>query len=105
MANINRFLAKGKEYDFEGEQISLKPLTVKNMDMFVELSSPSQEKKMRAVASLMEYYLRQAFPEAGDSVKDFDVSYMEKFMDFILDVNNMNVSEEEKAKAIGVLGK
>ena len=93
-------MGKPKEYTIAGEKFLFKPLTVKELDLFLDMGTES--KKAAAMKKIVSISLKQAVPEATDEeIESIGVEFFEQITSAILDVNGMNKDEqpEEPAKS------
>lgn len=96
MSKIERFLGKPKIVKIAGEDVELKPLTVKNIDIIMKLGS--EKTRSEGMKELVVATLKKSFPD--DKVEDFSLEYFEDLINGIMEVNNIQVSEELKKKAM-----
>ena len=88
-------MAKSKEIDLKGEKLTIKPLTVKDMHLVMDLSNP--EKQATAMSALIRKTLKDAVPDATeDELNNFSLEFLDPLSTAIMDVNNLNT---DKAKA------
>lgn len=99
MSKLERFLGKPKKVVIAGEELELKPLTVKNLDIIVDLGS--DDKRADAMRRLVVTTLKKSFPDEPEAnFEDFSMEYFEDLVKGILAVNNLEVPEEKLKKAI-----
>jgi hypothetical protein len=82
---LRKFLGKPKTYDIEGEQITLTPLTGKDLDVVANLSEDKD-----SIKKLVLLALKQAFPDATE--EDYDllpVGFLNKLAEAFIDVNGL----------------
>ena len=94
MSDIKNIIGKSKEYTIMSETFTLKPLSVKNIDILMDMQS--ENTKTRGIKNLLVAYIKQAFPEAtNEEREDVGLDFMNKLMDAAMDVNGLN-NEEPK---------
>ncbi len=94
MTDISVVLGKGKEYDILGNKITLKPLTVKNLDIMLNLQDDT--KRIESLKSIMNIYIKQVFPEATDEeIDNVSIDFANKLMESALDVNGLTPKADE----------
>jgi len=103
MTRIERFLGRPKKVIIGGEEVEIKPLTIKNLDIIMDMGDP--EKKAEATKKLLVTTLEKSFPDDKDKIEDFSLEFMEELMNAILKVNNIEVDEETKKKALSKVAK
>ena len=97
-SRLERFMAKPKEIDLKGEKLTIKPLTVKDMDLVMDLSKP--EKQGVAMANLIRKTLKDAVPDATEEELDsFSLEFLDPLSNAIMEVNNLKV-DDAKAKLL-----
>lgn len=102
MSKLQRFLGQSKTFKIGEEDIEIKPLTVKNLDVLMGLSKKGEEHI--ALDRLIRLSLKKSVPDAtDDEIDNISLEYFKDFMDAILEVNNMEVDEEIKKEALGKL--
>ena len=88
MSRLEKFLAKPKEIDLDGEKILIKPLTLKDMPLILKLGK--DETTAEAVTELVQRTLKDCFPDATQQELDsVSIEYFQKIIDAIMDVNNL----------------
>ena len=98
MSRIERFLGKPKEVEIGGEKITLHPLTVKNIDILMDMGDDS--KRSDATRRLIIKTLEKTFPDEKDKIEDFSIEFFQDLITGILEVNNIPVTEEIRKDAM-----
>lgn len=97
MGKLEGFLAKAKTYTIGGKDLTLKPLTVENIDLVMMLEDKAtQGKAMKEIIKLT--LLGTGATE--DEIKQFDLSYFKELVEAILDINGL---KEEKKEGSGIV--
>ena len=96
MTELKRFLGKPKTYTIGGEEIVLHPLTIKNVDILMDMNVPA--KQADATKRLIITTLRKTFPTASElELEEMSMGHFSELMEAIMDVNNMPVPKETPA--------
>ena len=99
MSKLERFLGKPKKVKIAGEEIELKPLTVKNLDIITKLGD--KETRGEGMKELIITTLKKSFPdEKIEDIEEFSLEYFEDLVNGILEVNNLQMDEKTKKKAL-----
>jgi len=88
MSRLSRLAGQAKEVEILGEKFVLKPLTVKDMDLIMELENES--KRANAMKKIIAKTLKDAVPDATD--EEIDSVAIENFAqltDAIMEVNGL----------------
>ena len=92
MGKLEKFLAKPKVYNIGGEDLELKPLTVENIDLIMDLDKPDKQ------AGAMKEVIKLTLKGAGatdEEISQFGLSYFKELVEAILDINGL---KEDKKK-------
>jgi len=94
---IEKFLAKPKKVKICGEELDIYPLKVKDLDVVMKLSNKDNPEGLR---EMLERSLKKTFPDEVDKIPDISIEFLEPFVNAIMEVNNIEITEEQKKKAI-----
>lgn len=89
MADIKKILGKPIKINLsEDVEIELKPLTVSNLDIILDLQQESTKKQ--AMKELLEIYIKQAFPDATkEELESVPINILVKIMEKVIEVNGL----------------
>lgn len=99
MSKLSKFLGKSKTIEIDGEKIEIKPLTVKNLDVMLELGT--EGKSVKALRDLVKLTLQMAkgFEDVTDEeIIKLPLAHYRTIIDVVMDINNMSPSEKELKK-------
>ena len=97
MSRLDKLLGKGKEVDLGGEIILIKPLKIKDIDLFMSLSDDA--KRVESIKKIIEKTLKESVPDATDEELDgISVEYVMTLLPEILEINGL--SKEDIPKPI-----
>ena len=101
MSDINRFLAKKKEFTINGEKLEISPIKMEDYDLISRASSADESIRSDAMKELLIKTIKSAFPEAtDDTVKMISIEFIPDFIEAMLEVNNLSVPEGEEKKVL-----
>lgn len=104
MSRLSKLAGKEKEYEIGGEKFTFKPLTVKNMDIFVEMENES--KRANAMRKLIHKTLMAAVPEATDEeIEKISAEHFKNLLEAIKDVNGLQDEVKRKGQSTIQSGK
>jgi hypothetical protein len=96
MNRIDRFLAKSKSVEIDGETFVVKALSIKEIDLVSDLDDP--DKKTLAVGRIIKKILKDNFPEATEEQFDnFALVNIELLMNAFAEVNNLETGKLNEA--------
>jgi hypothetical protein len=99
MSKLSELQGKSKTYTIGPIELTLKPLSVTDMDLFNVDEKASSKEQMKSSLLLIDKVLLDAVPDSTpEERKDIKLAYMEPIMKAIMDVNGMN-----KEKTVGAL--
>jgi len=97
MSKLSQLKAKPKEFTIGGEVFNIKPLTAKNLDTFVRLSSTDLKIRSVAMADVLKETLKASEEGCTDEeIDNLPVDIVSEFLDAILEVNGQNVKSENQ---------
>ena len=90
-AKLSRLFGKEGKLELEdGSYIPIKPLTLDDIDVVIDLENP--EKRSNAIKEIVKRTLKRAYPDASDEeIKQVSMQYFPKLVDKILEVNNLKL--------------
>ena len=90
MSNLSNLMGKSKKFSIGGIEIDLKPRTLKDIDLIVELSEDG-ERKAEALKKLISVSLKDSIPDATDEeIDQIGFQYFKELSEAIVDVNGLN---------------
>lgn len=101
MSRIEKLFGKGKTFKIGELELELKPLTMKNIDLIMDMGDDN--KRSQATANLIKLTLKEAFPEATDEDLDkVSFEHSGKLMEAIMEVNGLDegTTDIEKIKNV-----
>jgi len=90
-AKLSRLFGKEGKLELEdGSYIPIKPLTLDDIDVVIDLENP--EKRSNAIKEIVKRTLKRAYPDASDEeIKQVSMQYFEKLVNKIVEVSNLKV--------------
>lgn len=96
MSKLSKLLAKPEKITLEGEEFDIYPLTVENLELFLDMDDRS--KRSACIKQIIKLTMKQAVPDATeDELKQMSAKYFSPLVDIILRVNGF---EDESNSAI-----
>jgi hypothetical protein len=100
MSKLTNLQAKAKEYSIGGEQFQFKPLTLRNLDLFIDLTGQDVPKRVDAMDKLIRLTLKENDSSITDEELDnLSLENLNEIMDAIFEVNGVKL-DEKKAKLL-----
>jgi len=100
MSKLTKLQAKAKEYTIGEEVFLFKPLTLKNLDLFVDITGQDSSKRVVAMDKLIRVTLKENDSSITDEELDnLDLANLNEIMDAIFEVNGVKL-DEKKAKLL-----
>jgi len=88
MSRLSKLLGKPKEVEIQGEKLLFKPLTVKDIDLIMDLESES--KRATAMKKIIAKTLKEAVPDATDEeIESVAIENFAQLTDAIMEVNGL----------------
>ena len=99
MSKLNKFLGKSEEVEIQGEKITIHPLKVKDLNLFVGKENASQEEQMRLSKEIIKKSLKD------DEVTDEEIDDMttEVFIILMDEINRINGFKDDKIARLAKL--
>lgn len=95
MSKLSKLLGKPMDFDIGGETFTIKPLTVKNLDLLMDLDN--EAKKSNAMKQIVEITLRASVPDATDEeINGVAMGHFEELTKAILKVNGLDENAKGK---------
>lgn len=101
MSKLSEFIGKPVLVDLDGAKIQIKPLTVENLDVMMELGSPKKDKRKQALKDMLKITLMKVpgFEEVTDEeIINLPLCYYRPLIDAVMDVNGVKADKEELKK-------
>lgn len=94
MSKLSKLLGNPVDVEIGGEIFTLKPLTVKNMDLIMALED--ERRKAGALKEIIRLTLKEAVPDASDEeLEGVSFTHFKALTDAILVVNGLDESKKE----------
>ena len=94
MSKLQALLAKPKEITLAGEQIMVKPLTVDNIDLVMDLENES--KRANALKKIIKITLKEAFTDATEEeLNGVSIQHFQDITKAIMEVNGLGQDENK----------
>lgn len=88
MKRIERFFGKPKEIELAGEKITIHPLTIKQVDLILDLAD--ETKRNESMKKLLQITLKKTFPEATpEEIEQIGMIHFNDLTMAIMDVNGL----------------
>ena len=88
MSKLSKLMGKSKKVVIGGEELELKPLTVDNLDLMMDLENES--KRANAMKEIIKVTLKGAVPDATpEEINSVGIEYFKDLSDAIMDVNGL----------------
>ena len=99
MSKLNKFLGKSEEVEIQGEKLTIHPLKVKDLNLFVGKENASQEEQMRLSKEIIKKSLKD------DEVTDEEIDDMttEVFIILMDEINRINGFKDDKIARLAKL--
>jgi len=96
MSRLNKLLGKGKEIDLGGEIILIKPLKLKDLDLFMDLANES--KRTETTKKIIFQTIKEAVPDVtNEELENISVEYITTLLNEILEVNGLTQDKVPKS--------
>ncbi len=97
MNRIEKLFGKGKQIKIGDLELEIKPLTVKNIDIVMDMAD--EGKRTEATKKILELTLKQAFPEATpEQINQVSFEHVTKLMETIMEVNGLDKQTTDISK-------
>ena len=94
MSRLTKLLAKPKKIELLGEEFDFKPLTVKNIDLIMDLEH--ENKRANAMKEIIRITLKEAVPDSTDEeINGIAIQHFQKLTSVIMDVNGLNEAPQK----------
>lgn len=88
---LRAFLAKGKEYEIEGQKLELKPFKGKQLDLLMNMSEkPTGEDVRNLVAQALT---TSGIPTTLEDTEELSIGFINKVAEYVMDVNGFNIEK------------
>jgi len=89
MSKLSKLLAQPKEISIGGEVMLIKPLSVKNIDLILDLDK--ENKRANALSKIIKITLKGAYPDATEEEVDgVSLKYFKEITEAIMEVNGLS---------------
>jgi len=89
MSKISQLMGKSKTFTIGGIELEIKPRTLKDLDVIVDLSD--EKKKGLALAELIRRTLKDAIPDAtDDELASIGIEHFKTLSEAIVEVNGLS---------------
>jgi len=89
MGRFDKMKATAKEVEIGGEKFTLKPLTMKHLDIFMKTAK--DEDRTQAVKDIINITMQESYPDEEFNVDEISVEFLEELTKAIFSVNNIKV--------------
>lgn len=98
---IEKFLAKPKEVKIGDETVTVKPLSMGDFDVVMDLSHKDNAVKNKAIREVLNKTIKSAFPEAtNEDLDNFSFEFLNDVMNAMIEVNNLEISDADRKKLL-----
>ena len=92
MSELSKLAGKPKKFKIGDIEISIKPLSVADMDIMMKLGK--EETQTEATKELLDKVLKDSYPEATEEeINRIELKNFKKIMESIMEVNGMDKSD------------
>ena len=96
ISELSKLVGKGKKVKIGDIEIEVKPLSVSDMDLMMDLSKEGPE-QIAAMKTLINKVLKQAVPDTTDEeIENIAVEHIMKIMEAIMEANNLGDTSDKK---------
>lgn len=86
---LKAFLAKGKNYEIEGQTLELKPFKGKQLDVLMNLSESATAEDIRRLVA--EALTTSGIPTTIEDTEELPVAFINKVAECVMDVNGFKL--------------
>lgn len=91
MSRLSKLLGQEQEVEINGEKFMLKPLTMKNLPLLMEMNSSDQIKQAEAMKKVITLTLKESVPDATDEeIENIDIGKFSELVEAIVKVNGLD---------------
>lgn len=95
MDRIEKLLGKGKTITLNGVELDIKPMTVDDIDILMEMGEPN--KLPSAMKKLVKRVLERTLPEATEEQRNqVSFEYFPKLIETIMEINHLDQGGSSK---------
>lgn len=91
---LQAFIGAGKEYEINGNTLSLKPFKGKQMKLFSEMSEKPTEKEIRSLVA--EALTVSGYPTTLEDTDEMPMNFLNEVSECIMDVNGFDLDKVRK---------
>jgi len=96
MSELTKLAGKAKEFEIGEIKLSIKPLSVSDMDLMMKLGKEGEE-QAAAMKELLNKVLKESVPNTTDEeINGISLEYLEKIMNAIMEVNQLEGKVDKK---------
>jgi hypothetical protein len=97
MSKLSQLAGKPQKYLFGEIELEIKPLAVRDIDLFVRISSKDEKKQAEAMHDLIFSTLKAAVPDAtNEEIDNISASHIETIMSAIMEVNAQGNTKKQQ---------
>jgi len=97
MSRLSKLMGKPLEVEIEGESLLIKPLTMKDMDIIVDLGSTDTTKQAKSIAKLIRMTLKNSVPEATEEeIENVAITHFQVLSEAIMKANGLDNANTSK---------
>jgi len=96
MGKFDRFVGKPKKVTITGEELILKPLTLRHLNVF--LKTAKEEDRAEAMKDIISLTMKESYPEEEFDVENISVEFLEELTKAIFEVNNIKTEDDSKER-------
>ena len=96
MSKLSQLQGKSKVYKIEETELELKPLTVKEIELFtIDEKSPIEE-QMKSSKNLISRVLKNSIPDVTDEeINNISLEHLEPLMNAIMDLHKLSAGDSK----------
>jgi len=95
MSKLSRLIGSPKKVTIGGEELELKPLSIKYLDLILDLEDDN--KRTDSLKKLIRETLKKAVPDASDQeIDNVSIQYFKELSEAILSVHGMDKQAQDE---------
>ena len=89
MSKLSNLIGKPKTFTIGGQEIELKPRTLKDIDLLMDLTK--EDKRAESLKKLITLTLKESVPDATDEeINQIGIQYFKELSEAIVEVNGLS---------------
>ena len=98
MSKLSQLAGKGKKMKIGEIELEIKPLSVSDMDLMMNLGKEGSQEQIESMRTLVTKVLKDSVPDATDEeIKNVSIEHLQKIMEGIMEVNQLEgVNTDDK---------